>query len=166
MADVARKVGVSRQTVYNEFGTKEGLGEGVALREADRFLLGINAQLNAHTDDLPEAIHAAVEFTLNAAADNPVLKAVLTATRGGADELLPFFTTRSEPILNAAVALLINYLDTHWPDLDLGPDHKRFVLESIVRLVISHLVMPLEPADEIARQLAWLAGRVVDLPHR
>ncbi|MGH3646852.1 MAG: TetR family transcriptional regulator [Micromonosporaceae bacterium] len=166
MADVAREVGVSRQTVYNEFGTKEGLGEAVALREADRFLLGISERLDEHTDNLAEAIRAAVAFTLSAAADNPVLKAVLTATRGGADELLPFFTTRSEPILNAAVVLLLDYLDSHWPDLDLSPDHRRFVLESIVRLVISHLVMPLAPPDEIARQLAWLAGRVIDFPQR
>ncbi len=166
MADVARQVGVSRQTVYNEFGTKEGLGQAVAMREADRFLTGISARLDEHRDDLSEAIRSAVEFTLLEAADNPVLKAVLTATRGGADELLPFFTTRSEPILNAAVALLLHYLDTHWPDLEISADHRRFVLESVVRLVISHLVMPLAPAEEIAHQIAWLAHRIIDFPQR
>ncbi|SRR6266508_929209 len=166
MADVGARVGVSRQTVYNEFGTKEGLGEAVALREADRFLAGIQERLDEHRDDLAEAIRAAVGYTLAEAADNPVLKAVLTATRGGADELLPFLTTRSEPILTAATELLLAYLDTHWPDIDLHADRKRFLLESVVRLVVSHLVMPLSPPEEIARQIAWLAGEVIEFPPR
>lgn len=166
MAEIANRVGVSRQTVYNEFGSKEGLGEAVAMREADRFLAGISDRLDEHRDDLRAAIRSAVEYTLSEAADNPVLKAVLTATRGGADELLPFFTTRSEPILNAAVGLLLAYFDAHWPDIGLDADQRRFVLESVVRLVISHLVMPLAPAEEIATQISWLADRIIDFPAR
>src|SRR5690606_31829948 len=41
MADIARSAAVSRQTLYNEFGTKEGLLQAVVLREADRFLDGV-----------------------------------------------------------------------------------------------------------------------------
>jgi len=36
------------------------------------------------------------------------------------------------------------------------------VVESIVRLVVSHLVMPLASAAEVARQISWLAGRILD----
>ena len=38
MARLAQEVGVSRQTVYNEVGTKPGLAEAMILRELDRFL--------------------------------------------------------------------------------------------------------------------------------
>ncbi len=36
LADVARAAGVSRQTIYNEFGSRQGLAQGYALRLADR----------------------------------------------------------------------------------------------------------------------------------
>jgi len=38
MGTVADRVGVSRQTVYNEVGTKAGLAEAMILHELDRFL--------------------------------------------------------------------------------------------------------------------------------
>lgn len=163
MGDVATQVGVSRQTVYNEFGSKTGLGEALAMREAERFLEGITDRLNEHTDDLHKAIETAVEFTLAAAADNPVLKAVLTATRGGASELLPVVTSRSAPILVAATGVLISYLDEHWPEIDLEREKLRFVIESVVRLVVSNLVMPMASAADVATNIAWIADRILNL---
>lgn len=166
MADIANAVGVSRQTVYNEFGNKTGLGEALALREAERFLDGVSSRLDEHPDDVLGAIHAAVEYALSQAADNPLLKAILTAQRGGANELLPFVTSRSAPILLAATTVLMNYLREHWPEISLTEDERRVVVESVVRLVVSHLVMPLASADEVASQIAWLATRIIDLPGR
>ncbi|WP_051399614.1 TetR/AcrR family transcriptional regulator [Haloechinothrix halophila] len=164
MADVARAVGVSRQTVYNEFGNKTQLGEALAMREAERFLDGIATTLDEHPDDLLTAITAAVEFTLSEAEVNPLLKAILTATRGGATELLPFVTTRSGPILAAATRVLLTYLNDHWPEIELDEAERTLVVESIVRLVVSHLVMPLAPATEVARQISWLASRILHHP--
>ena len=47
LSDVAKAAGISRQTIYNEFGSRQGLAQGYALRLADRlvensevFLLG------------------------------------------------------------------------------------------------------------------------------
>ena len=48
MARLAEVVGVSRQTVYNEIGTKNDLAEAVVLRELDRFLAGVTAAFDAH----------------------------------------------------------------------------------------------------------------------
>lgn len=164
MADIARTVGVSRQTVYNEFGNKTRLGEALAMREAERFLEGVSGRLDEHPDDLLKAIHAAVEYTLSQAADNPLLRAILTATRGGASELLPFVTSRSAPILVAATSVLMKYLDDHWPEIELDDGERRMVVESVVRLVVSHLVMPLASADEVAGQISWLANWILRLP--
>ena len=38
-------LGVSRQTVYNEFGTKHGLAQQLALRELQRFLDVVNERM-------------------------------------------------------------------------------------------------------------------------
>jgi AcrR family transcriptional regulator/rubredoxin len=37
LTDVARAAGISRQTIYNEFGSRQGLAQGYALRLADRW---------------------------------------------------------------------------------------------------------------------------------
>ena len=41
MGEVADRAGVSRAALYKEFGDKAALGEAVVLREASRFLEGI-----------------------------------------------------------------------------------------------------------------------------
>jgi len=161
MVDVAAAIGVSRQTVYNEFGSKTGLAEALVARETERFLTGIRERLDAHPGQVVEAIMAAVEYTLNAAADNPLLKAVLTATRGGSDDLLPLITTQSEPIQTAATTMLTAYAREHWPQLGLDDEELGIVLDSLVRLTVSRIVLPLATPAEAARQIGWLISHVL-----
>ena len=78
--EVAVASGVSRPTLYREFGTKDGVGEALVAREADRFFSGIAEQLEQH-DDPPEGVRAAVRFTLDEAGGNPLLRAILTGSR-------------------------------------------------------------------------------------
>ena len=52
MARLADAVGVSRQTVYNEIGTKPRLAEAMILRELDRFLGLVTVAFDAHPTDL------------------------------------------------------------------------------------------------------------------
>src|SRR3712207_5129020 len=81
MADVAARVGVSRQTLYNEFASKAGLGEAVAQREIEVFVDGVRAALSTHGADVHAAVYAAVTFVLSEAAADPLIKAVLTSAR-------------------------------------------------------------------------------------
>jgi AcrR family transcriptional regulator len=162
MADVATQVGVSRQTVYNEFASKAGLGEALAQREIDGFVAGVRAALFAHGSDAHAAVHAAVTFVLSEAATDPLVKAVLTSARGGADALLPYLTTRSDFALAAATAALYEWAEAHLPDL--SPADMAVGAESIVRLVVSHIVLPLAPVEQTAAALADLAVRFLDGP--
>ncbi|MGC4747111.1 TetR family transcriptional regulator [Micromonospora sp. DT201] len=52
MGGVATTAGVSRQTVYNEFGSKAGLAEALARAEAERFVGNVRAALVAHGADV------------------------------------------------------------------------------------------------------------------
>src|SRR5918999_755746 len=45
MVDVASAAGVSRQTLYNEFGSKEGLGRALVRRAVDEYLDGLERAL-------------------------------------------------------------------------------------------------------------------------
>src|SRR3954454_10834681 len=79
MVDVAAAAGVSRQTLYNEFGSKDALAQAIAMREATRFIEGTNRFLDEIHPDAPvDAVAAATEWTIREASNNPLLKAVLT----------------------------------------------------------------------------------------
>src|SRR5690349_22479892 len=82
MAKLADEVGVSRQTVYNEIGTKPGLAEAMILRELDRFLAIVSVAFDRNPTDLVAAIRKASVGVLEHAQDNQLLHAVISATHG------------------------------------------------------------------------------------
>ncbi|WP_240497458.1 TetR/AcrR family transcriptional regulator [Streptomyces hirsutus] len=77
MVDVAAAAGVSRQTLYNEFGSKEGLARALVRREADGYLAGVDRALTVH-DDPRDRLAAAAEWTAAAARRNALVRALLT----------------------------------------------------------------------------------------
>ncbi|OIJ67054.1 TetR/AcrR family transcriptional regulator [Streptomyces mangrovisoli] len=77
MVDVAAAAGVSRQTLYNEFGSKEGLARALVRREADGYLAGVERALAVPADPR-ERLTAAAEWTTAAARDNALVRAMLT----------------------------------------------------------------------------------------
>src|SRR6476659_2124755 len=76
MGKVADRAGVSRQTVYNEFGTKPNLAEELVFRELDGFLDLVRSRIEQAPDPV-SAIGSAVEGALSLADQNPLVAAVL-----------------------------------------------------------------------------------------
>ncbi|BCL16221.1 TetR family transcriptional regulator [Micromonospora sagamiensis] len=154
MGSVAGAAGVSRQTVYNEFGSKAGLAEALARREVDRFVADVRAALRRHGDDVRAGAYAAIAHTLAEAAGNPLIKAILTSARGGSDALLPYLTTRAELVLDEATGALLEWAGHRLPEAD--PVALAFAADAVVRLVVSHIVLPQAPPDRTARHLTNL----------
>ena len=164
MAHVAERAGVSRQTCYTEFGSKDALGQALVMREVDRFLDGIREVLDAHGADLRAGVAAGIDFTLRTAADNELLKAVITSQRGGDGELIAHLTTRSEPLLDTATAMLDAYAAHAWPEVD---DYSReLAVECVVRLTVSNIVQPVDSPERTAERIARIVTRVALLPDR
>jgi AcrR family transcriptional regulator len=159
MQDVADLAGVSRQTVYNEFGDKWRLAQAVVLRHNDRYLDGVDEALDRH-QDLRSAVAAAVTHTLRTAADDPLQKAILTGA--GGDHLLPLLTTQAEPVLFAARARIIDHVLRRWPDLDQGAVTE--VVDAAVRLTLGHIVLPDDPPEVVARLIARIVTRYLGVP--
>ncbi|GGV28475.1 TetR family transcriptional regulator [Actinomadura cremea] len=149
MQDVAAAAGVSRQTVYNEFGDKWGLAQAVLIRDNDHYLDGIDRVLSEH-DDLFDAVVAAVRYTLETSADDQLKKAVLTGA--GGEELLPLLTTQAEPVLFTASARLTEHAVRQWPHLDRAVLAE--VADAAVRLTMSHIMLPSGPPEHVARSVA------------
>ena len=157
MADVARSAGVSRQTLYYEFGSKDKLAETLALREAARWIAGAEAAVVGHEGSPSEAIAAGTQWTLEEAERNPLLKAVLTDDVGG---LLPFLTTRAEFLQRAARDHCAEHLSSHWPTIPA--DRVRLVADTVTRLQFSHLVLPGGRPDQVARDIAVLVNALIE----
>lgn len=156
MGAVATRVGVSRQTLHAEFGTKEALGQALVLRTTDQFLAGVTDALERSPGRLREAVEAAVGFTLERCALDPLLQTILTSARGTGDEtLLPLLTSRSEPVLQRSSEVMTAWVAAHHPELD--PAVVRDVVDSVVRLVVSHAVLPVDPPAAVAGRLGRLA---------
>jgi AcrR family transcriptional regulator len=158
MADIARAGGVSRQTVYNEFGSREAFAQEYVLREADRFLAAVRETILEHVGDAREAVQAAFTLFLQAAAERPLIRAI--ASGDGSDGLLALVTTDGGPVLGIATESLAEVMRTGWPDAD--PAATLLLAESVVRLAISHAALPSGSPEETASAVARLLGPFVD----
>jgi AcrR family transcriptional regulator len=159
MAKLADKVGVSRQTVYNEIGSKRQLAEAMIMHELEVFLRGVDAAFEEHPDDLVDAIRAAATGVLETARTNPLLHAVLSASHGAESALLPLLTTQVEPLIEAAHGLVRRHLDTY--DHGLDPDRVDPLVDMVIRLVLSHVTAPSTSPAETADNIAWISARVL-----
>lgn len=164
MGGLATQVGVSRQTVYNEVGTKTALAEAMVLRELDRFLAVVSAAFDAE-DELPAAIERAVRDVLVHARDNTLLHAVVSATHGADTELLPLLTTNSSALLEGAKAVVRSYVAPYEQAGDLAMSGALLDagVDMVVRVVLSHVMAPSGTPDETAAALADLTCRALGI---
>lgn len=158
MAEVARAAGVSRQTVYNEFGSRPGLAQAFVLSETDRFLATIEAAVRQHFDDPMRAMTAAFEVFLAAAAEDPLVRALISGE--GGDELLLLVTTHGQPVHDRATGELASFLAEGWPALT--PAQARLLADAVVRLAISHATLPGGSSRTTARSIGELLGPFVE----
>lgn len=154
MADVAHAAGVSRQTLYNEFRSRDEFAQAFVLREEARLIAAVEATIRAHLDNPAQALTHAFDVFLTAAAEDPLIRRVLS--EDGADGMLPLITTRGRPVIEGAVAQLGEIILSCWPrvkrvDVEL-------LSECLVRLAISYAMLPSGPTTMTATSIATLLG--------
>ncbi len=159
MSKVADRAGVSRQTVYNEFGTKLNLAEELVFRELDEFLSLVRSRIESAGDPV-EAIAGAAEGALTLANVNPLLKAILDSAHAGDTELLPFIT-QSEVLVDRARVAVVDAMTVKFPQLPFNGDQLHVAADALVRLVLSHVTQPAREPAAIAFELAWMVGSML-----
>jgi AcrR family transcriptional regulator len=154
MARLGEAAGVSRQSVYNEFGTKQQVAEALMAREVGRFLEAVDAQIA--TGSTPaDSVCRAADAVFTMAEANPLVHATLRAAAGSPSPLLPLLTSQSGPVIDAAVRQVSGGLLERFPEL-AGAPYLREAADAIVRLVISHVVQPGPRPD-----MRFVAGRLL-----
>ena len=155
MSDVAAAAGVSRQTLYNEFGSRQALVEEYVRTEIDGLLAQIEDEVRADASDPKAAVRKAFEHFLRLASDEPVVQIIAGGTEGG--ELIRLLTTIGRSIALSRVAGLIVEV---WPQVPLADAET--LAESLVRLAISHALFPTAQPQETAESVTRLVGPFVD----
>jgi AcrR family transcriptional regulator len=158
MADIALAAGVSRQTLYKEFGSRDEFAQVLVMREANRFLVAVEGAITANLDDPAGALAAAFDVFLHAAAENPLVRTVVHGD--GAEELLALFTTHGRPLVASATEQLTDVLLDGWPLV--AREHVQLLSECLVRLAISYAALPTGPASMTAASIATLLGPYVE----
>jgi AcrR family transcriptional regulator len=159
MGKLADRVGVSRQTVYNEVGSKPQLAEEMVLAELAKFLAVVDAAFDEQPADLVEAIRAASRGVLELARSNALLQAVISRSYGAETELLPLLTTRNDALMLAATEAVRARVTAYRIDID--DRHLDAAIDMVVRLVLSHVVHPLGEPAATADDIAWISGRTL-----
>ncbi len=157
MARIADVAGVSRQTVYNEFGTKHGLAQQLALRELGRFLAVVTERMNGESD-LVAGIRAACEGALLMGEQSLIVRTLVGSQPDEHDpELLQILTTESGDIVETAVAgvkqTIVERYEQPFTDAELS-----VAVEVVVRLVLSAITRPSKPPVEAAADISWVVG--------
>jgi AcrR family transcriptional regulator len=158
MARIGEQAGVSRQTVYNEFGTKHGLAEQLAMRELARFLEVVRERLAAETT-LVEGIRSACEGALLMGEQSLLVRTIVTSLPDEQDaDFLQILTTESGEIVEAAVTVVKQAVVELYPPAPVTDDELEVAVEIVVRLVLSAITRPSKPARAAADDIAWIVG--------
>jgi AcrR family transcriptional regulator len=161
MGKLAAEAGVSRQTVYNELGSKAELAEALVLRETDRFVEHVGVVVAAHPGRAVDGVTAAFRETLDAGRRNPLLEIALGGRPGGRDDFLPLLTSRPEAVLGRAVETVSALFPRCYPEVPLTASEWTVAVEAFVRLLLSHLVQPSGSAEHASGQMRWVIGRML-----
>lgn len=150
--DIARRIGISRVTIYRRFANKDTLVRAVLLRELRRFFAAIDetvAGLETTEERLTEGFAFALQFLNNHALLNRFL-------RSEPELLLPHLTVDAGPVLAAAREFLAEHLDREIAERRLAPLDTQIAAELLARLVLSFFLTPesaasLRSSDEARR---------------
>ena len=158
MSALAERAGVSRQTVYNEWGNRDRLAQAMVLRELGAFLDRVDAGFDAHPGDLRAGTQAAIANVLDLARTNPLLAAIVTATHGAETELVPLLTTRADVVIDVASERVRERLEAY-PGVEI--DALETTVDLLVRTVLSHVMQPSSDSSDVPRSLAAAVARLL-----
>ncbi len=145
MAEVARAAGVSRQTLYNEFDSRQGVAQQYILRLVDQFLDEVKDAVAAHPDDARGTITSAFERFISIATSDPAVRWALLGR--AKSELLSLITTDGWPVLEKAVNSLAEVFEGSW--VQLSPRDARIAANHVGRIALSFIAIPARSPDTI-----------------
>lgn len=166
IAEVARAVGVSRQTVYRYYGTTEDLLDAAALDAVAELTVSLSEHaetfLRTPGSDHADALVEVVLWVYLRLQDDPVLVRLIRP--GRLDRSLRALTAASSISLGRD---LLDRMPINWHDLGVDGPQRAELVEHLLRMLQS---LVLDPGDRTPEQLRaylnrWLAPTIRTLVH-
>ncbi|MCV7150989.1 TetR/AcrR family transcriptional regulator [Mycolicibacterium pyrenivorans] len=151
IADVARDLGVTRQTVYRYFPSTEALLVACAMQQADGFLGRLERRVRHQTDPVTTLVES-VAFTIESLADDPQISLLLsrrgTRTVGGS------ITSNTAYAFGRA---MLHRLDVDWAAHGFDEPALAELNEFLLRVVKSFLIDAGKPTRDAAQLREFLS---------
>ncbi len=158
MTDVATAAGLSKQTLYNEFGSRRGLAQGYAIRLTDALVSVIEAALVQHENDALGALEQGFTAFFELSKSDPL---VLSLHSGEPPEdLLRLITTDSDPIVDRAAQRLSETFQQCW--VSASERQADIISRAVVRLALSYIPTPPARISQTANDVAQLVTPFID----
>ncbi|BDU08160.1 TetR family transcriptional regulator [Nocardia cyriacigeorgica] len=158
LGDVATRAGVSRQTLYNEFGSRAGLAQAYALRLADDLVDHVGAAIDDNVGDARAAFRQGLSgFFVEAAADPLVRSLVVGEVKL---DLLRLITLDAEPLVEHATERLSIAFRHSWVDATAA--EADVLAQALVRIALSYIPTPPAPGRDAPEELSALLGPYVE----
>ena len=149
VGDVARRAGLSRQTLYRHFPSKDALVASVVQHETAQLIAQVIAATEPH-DDAHDALEAALVAVLRLTREHPLLDRLLHTEP---EALLPLLTTNGGPVMGQVRLIVEAIMSVRLPELDATQLHH--LADIVARLLVSYAVSaPDDPPEVIAAFVA------------
>lgn len=159
LGDVAKSLGVTRQTVYRYFPTAEALARAAAIASVDGFLDRLTGVVAGITDPA-DALTEGVLFTLEEVARTPHLAIMLTSPYAAANT-----AEMTSQLAQAFGMRMIERFDVDWDRYGYQESTKQELVEFTLRVMLSFFVAPNETARSTGELRGfirrWLGGAIL-----
>ena len=139
IADVARELGVTRQTVYRYFSTTDALLAATALAEVGPYLDSLAAHLRP-IQDPAEAVVEGIAHTLERLPEEKYLGLLLAPERAAS-----YFTSVTSDVALALGRSIIDRFNVDWDSVGITEDRRDSLVEYMLRILQSFIVDPGRP---------------------
>lgn len=154
MDALAKATGVSRQTIYNEFGSRMGVTEAYFLRLAILFTVGVGMALEENKNDIEGVFTKSFASFIQFSKLDPLV--VLLRQEKPPMDLLKLLTVDAGEIDRFASAELATKFQQSW--LQLSPEASGAGSRLMLRLCLDYLVREPDNIDQVVKDVSDIFG--------
>jgi AcrR family transcriptional regulator len=138
--ELAKRVGLSRVTIYRHFSSKNQVLDAVVLHELRKFMDEIEEVVDEY-DSLEEKVVEGFVYALSLLRSHTLLQRLL---RTEPELIVPLLTTQGAPIIDAGREFIAGFARGAAKDGQLGIDEDKLAIlsEMLARLIVSVVLTP------------------------
>ena len=152
MSEIAKEAGLSRQTIYNEFGTRRGVAESYAIRLTDQLVSVFDDALYACVGDIRSALDQGFTAFFVVSEQDPLVRTI--REEDASADLLRLITVDSSQLVDRAAGHLSTTFQRCWAQ---APKRQADIVSmSIVQLALAYVSRPPAAGAQTATDIAEL----------